>query len=361
MTIKNSGSLAITEIVSEFGGDAPHGMDEYYAGSSYVQTGASGINGAIPSSGSIAVSQFYGAQRSVVVDILIVAGGGGGSRGGGDNDVGNGGGGAGSVVTITGGGPILGGTSWYASIGAGGAGGYNGGDGGNTTFAGYTAYGGGGGGASDWGYGRIGGCGGGSAGRITWNDDGYGNIINRTTVGVGQSGSAWPSGSGRVNWYGYNGGIGTGWGTAGGGGGAGGAGGSPNGGNGIQWLDGNYYAGGGGGNTNGAGGSGIGGNGETWLSYCEPNGYAWQVDAYGNSYYGPTYYGRRGGNGVVNTGSGGGAGSSGRCNGPGGNGASGVVIVRYPGSTAKASGGTIYTSGGYVYHKFTSSGTWTFT
>jgi hypothetical protein len=83
-------------------------------------------------------------------------------------------------------------------------------------------------------------------------------------------------------------------------------------------------------------------------------------DGYGNLVYQPLYYGVAGGNGVANTGSGGGAGSSGRCNGPGGNGGSGVVIVRYPGSTTRASGGTIYTSGGYVYHKFTSSGTWSF-
>ena len=143
MTIKNSGSLAITEIVAEFGGDAPHAMNEYYAGGSYVQTGAAGINGAIPDSGSLAVSQFYGAQRSIIIDVLIVAGGGGAGRGWGDNDVGNGAGGAGSMLTITGFGPILATTSWYATIGGGGG---QSATGGNTTFAGYTAYGGGGGG-----------------------------------------------------------------------------------------------------------------------------------------------------------------------------------------------------------------------
>jgi len=36
-----------------------------------------------------------------------------------------------------------------------------------------------------------------------------------------------------------------------------------------------------------------------------------------------------------------------------------VVIVRYIGSP-KMTGGTITTSGGYTYHKFTSSGTLTY-
>jgi hypothetical protein len=35
-----------------------------------------------------------------------------------------------------------------------------------------------------------------------------------------------------------------------------------------------------------------------------------------------------------------------------------VVIIRYSGSTA-ASGGTITSSGGYTYHRFTDSGTFT--
>jgi hypothetical protein len=34
------------------------------------------------------------------------------------------------------------------------------------------------------------------------------------------------------------------------------------------------------------------------------------------------------------------------------------VIIRYSGATA-ATGGTITSSGGYTYHKFTSSGTFT--
>jgi hypothetical protein len=42
-------------------------------------------------------------------------------------------------------------------------------------------------------------------------------------------------------------------------------------------------------------------------------------------------------------------------NGPGG---SGIVIVRYAG-TQKGTGGTVTSSGGFTYHTFTSSGTYT--
>jgi hypothetical protein len=37
----------------------------------------------------------------------------------------------------------------------------------------------------------------------------------------------------------------------------------------------------------------------------------------------------------------------------GGNGASGIVKIRYPGSGSKAAGGDIYYSSSYTYHKFT--------
>lgn len=41
-------------------------MNEYYAGGSYVPSGASGVNGAIPSSGAISFSHFYGSSAAVV-------------------------------------------------------------------------------------------------------------------------------------------------------------------------------------------------------------------------------------------------------------------------------------------------------
>jgi hypothetical protein len=59
--------------------------------------------------------------------------------------------------------------------------------------------------------------------------------------------------------------------------------------------------------------------------------------------------------GATNTGSGGG----GACweNVPTGYpGGSGLVLIRYQSPVQIATGGTVYSSGGYIYHKFTSSG-----
>jgi hypothetical protein len=44
--------------------------------------------------------------------------------------------------------------------------------------------------------------------------------------------------------------------------------------------------------------------------------------------------------------------------GSGSNGGSGIVIIRYAGSQV-ATGGTVTSAGGYTYHTFTSSGTFT--
>jgi hypothetical protein len=65
-----------------------------------------------------------------------------------------------------------------------------------------------------------------------------------------------------------------------------------------------------------------------------------------------------GGNGLANRGSGGGGGSWPGSIQPGGNGSSGVVIIRYLGAQ-KGTGGTVTSAGGYTIHTFTSSGTYT--
>ena len=41
----------------------------------------------------------------------------------------------------------------------------------------------------------------------------------------------------------------------------------------------------------------------------------------------------------------------------GGNGGSGIVVIRYAGSTQRATGGTVTTGGGYTIHTFTGDGT----
>lgn len=149
---------------------------------------------------------------------------------------------------------------------------------------------------------------------------------------------------------GYNGGTAEGIffaGEGGGGGGAGGAGqnaqdnanGAGSGGVGRQGLDGVYYAGGGGGGIDtrsafspGSGGLGGGGTGAKGVAVF-------------------------GGTATVNSGGGGGGGSNNSSGGGGGSGGSGIVILRYGGTTARASGGNVTITGGYVYHKFTTSGT----
>ena len=64
-----------------------------------------------------------------------------------------------------------------------------------------------------------------------------------------------------------------------------------------------------------------------------------------------------GSNGSSNLGGGGGGGGGGQ-NQYGGNGGSGVVIIRYLGAQ-RATGGTVTSAGGYTYHTFTGSGTFT--
>ena len=69
MALPTSGTLTLADIQTEFGGSNPIGLSEYYAGGSYVPAGTSGTNGAVPSSGTISISDFYGTgvQRTVTV------------------------------------------------------------------------------------------------------------------------------------------------------------------------------------------------------------------------------------------------------------------------------------------------------
>jgi len=67
------------------------------------------------------------------------------------------------------------------------------------------------------------------------------------------------------------------------------------------------------------------------------------------------------GSGGVNTGGGGGGGDQSALQsyrGVGGNGGSGIVVIRYEGGQ-RGTGGTISSSGGFTYHLFTSSGIFT--
>lgn len=272
---------------------------------------------------------------SVTVDYLVVAGGGGGSY----NGASSGGGGAGGTrctVGATGGGGtlesalgLLVGTNYTVTVGAGGTSIYNGNSGSNSVFSTITSTG-GGWGSTDGGQGATGGSGGGGS-----------------TNGGLSNGNG---GAGTAN-QGYAGGAGFGYGSSstrvylgGGGGGAGAAGtaavsGTAGvGGNGITTsISGTSttYAGGGGGSSGressgadvngGAGGTGGGGAGGTRAA-----GTAGTANTGGGGGGGgflvPTYY-------------------------TGGQGGSGIVILKYPdtktitigagltGSTASPSGG----------------------
>ena len=109
-----------------------------------------------------------------------------------------------------------------------------------------------------------------------------------------------------------------------------------NGGDGKEWLDGTFYAGGGGGSgcavaTSGTGGNGGGGSGNY---IATPQ------------------------SGTDNTGGGGGGSNSTFINGT--KGGSGICILRYEGSP-RTTGGTIVEDGGFTYHKFLDSGSFSIT
>lgn len=66
MAIPSSGALALSAIQTEHGGSNPISLSEYYAGGANVPAGTSGTNGAVPSSGAISFSKFYGTSSATV-------------------------------------------------------------------------------------------------------------------------------------------------------------------------------------------------------------------------------------------------------------------------------------------------------
>jgi hypothetical protein len=67
MALQTTGAITLAEIQTEFGGSNPISLSEYYAGGTYVPSGASGTNGAVPASGQISMSQFYGTSDIVIL------------------------------------------------------------------------------------------------------------------------------------------------------------------------------------------------------------------------------------------------------------------------------------------------------
>lgn len=72
MPLPSSGPLALTDIQTEFGGSNPISLSEYYAGGAYVPAGTTGTYGAVPSSGTISIRNFYG-TTNVVITISSVS------------------------------------------------------------------------------------------------------------------------------------------------------------------------------------------------------------------------------------------------------------------------------------------------
>ena len=258
------------------------------------------------------------------LEYLIVGGGGAGGVGGG------GGGGAGGLLTGSGF-PVVVGTSYSVTVGAGGPFGYQtndvpiqaGSNGSNSIFSTLTAY---GGGRAAWGPlgpSGSGGSGGGGGGSgvypgspfISEARQGYDGASGYSGGGGGASANGSPS---------PNPGAGA--------GGAGGAGLQ------VSWASpsgspAGYFSGGGGGGGNsiGSGGIGGGGNGGQYNQYNSQSG-------------------------SPNTGGGGGGIGGGASQYNSGSGGKGIVIVRYSGSQG-ATGGTVTTSPGYTIHTFTGDGT----
>jgi len=281
------------------------------------------------------------------VEALVVAGGGGGNRSyvplSGPSAGGGGGGGGVIQATIS-----LEATDYPVVVGAGGTGQYQSGqqynsnatNGSNSSFASLVAIGGGKGGGSDYIVGN-GGSGGGGGLSIGFP------APPRPPGGLGTPGQGYDGGLGGQH-YGSE--------PPGGGGGAGAAGSGFTGGNGyLSSITGTptYYGGGGGGAPpygdfypSGDGGLGGGGKG----AYRDPS----------------TLTEYNGENGTPNTGGGGGGGRypSGSYTYRGGDGGSGIVILRYLTAAAlgyEITGGTVTTDGEYTIRTFTSSETMTIT
>lgn len=63
MAVKSSGTLGfVTDVVAEFGGSSPYALTDYYRGGSLVPD--IGANSGVPASGTIALTDFYGAEAT---------------------------------------------------------------------------------------------------------------------------------------------------------------------------------------------------------------------------------------------------------------------------------------------------------
>ena len=73
MALPTSGPISLNDIQTEFGGANPISLSEYYAGGFIVPAGTSGTNGAVPSSGQISLSNFYGTALTASITNLYIS------------------------------------------------------------------------------------------------------------------------------------------------------------------------------------------------------------------------------------------------------------------------------------------------
>ena len=77
MTLPSSGTITLAQIQAEFGGSSPIRLSEYYRNGAYVTSN----NTSVPTSGTISVSNFYGAVRGLIVEYQLIGAGGAGGHG----------------------------------------------------------------------------------------------------------------------------------------------------------------------------------------------------------------------------------------------------------------------------------------
>ena len=66
MAVTSSAPISITDLVTEFGGSAPHSLTEYYRGGSLVPNVTA--NNSVPASGAISLTNFFGATATSGTD-----------------------------------------------------------------------------------------------------------------------------------------------------------------------------------------------------------------------------------------------------------------------------------------------------
>lgn len=71
MALPNTGSLSMTQLATEFSDSAPHSLSEFYRGGGKVPDTPG--NAAVPTSGQVAIGNFYGTQNRSAITLTISA------------------------------------------------------------------------------------------------------------------------------------------------------------------------------------------------------------------------------------------------------------------------------------------------